>query len=94
MGITKAIICIGCGKRFLVDRDEYEERKEEGLCDKCRDTIEAAEHIDDTDMFARVSETVTRVATNFGGKIGAMLQDRGNKQTEHNNSANEDDYNG
>jgi hypothetical protein len=93
MGITKAIICIGCGKRFLVDRDEYEKRCEESLCDKCRDAIDEIERRDDSDMFSKVGETVTRVATSIGGKIESMLQDRTNKQTKQNNSSNEDDYN-
>ena len=82
MGITKKIICISCGKSFLVDRDEYDERLEESLCDKCREEIAEAENINDADVFSKVGETVARIATSVSGKINEMLQERANKSDE------------
>lgn len=91
MEITKAIICISCGKRFLVDREEYEERLEESLCDQCRNAITAAEDIDEADSFSEISKAVTKMARNVSGKISAMLQNATNKQPEQNNNLGEDD---
>ena len=35
MSYQREIICLNCGGKFYVDREDYETRSKIGLCDKC-----------------------------------------------------------
>ena len=74
MNVRKTIICISCGKSFFVDREEYEERKVDCLCDKCRGVLEEVENANNDDVISSVGEAARRVATNLGGKIAEILK--------------------
>ena len=93
MEIKKGIICICCGKRFYVVREEYEERREESLCDSCLVIVSETDKRDDTDVYEKVSEAVSRVTTRVGETISSFLKERENKQVEKNNILEEDDDN-
>ena len=87
MEIKKAIICICCGQKFLVDRDEYEGRKEECLCDKCKCVLDKAEQINEADELPNVAHTFGRVMSSIGAKLDKMLS----KQEDNKNNKCEDE---
>ena len=61
MNEKKSIICVCCGKRFYVDEDEYQMRRQESLCDDCG----SDEEDDGVEMVRQIGDVIGRCGNAF-----------------------------
>ena len=85
MDQKKAIICIACGNRFFVTRDEYEERKTEPLCDMCFEKIKNDQN-DDVNVMSKLGNELGRVAKKIASATCQLIDSKKNSSSEDENN--------
>ncbi len=78
MNDMKTIVCGKCGKRFYVDRAQYEVRKYERICDACANNG-GNDDIDSSDEFGQICQGISKFARSISRTIETIAESKENK---------------
>ena len=91
MDDKKTIVCINCGKRFSVDRDDYEKRKREALCNECSASMNES-NSEETDMIREFGQAVGRFSRSVANAFRDLIDEKQSEKQKGEEENDRDNY--